>query len=228
MLTRNISHILLGAVVLITVLGGVAWAAPLYEEHFENGAGFDNYPDWDLGGQHDEPPQVVGDAVVDVMDSGGGDFAIMTGANEPDRQHRVQLTIPFERGNNVRVTFKVWGDSSQSWDGAMFPTGAGIVGPWHIDSDSPPFRKMNDDVGAGVNWWNGIFGDARWEEGGLTEGPDVNSGTVCGGCGTLTGPIVDTAFTDAFFTADGKENCIWIRVWLGDAQGENSSGPLMG
>jgi len=223
--TKTMEFVFFAVLGLFTIFLGDVQAQFLYEEHFENGAGVDNYPDWILNGRDDPPGQIVGQtAVVDVVDAGGGNFALLTGQNGPDSQHKVYLNLPLTRQNNVGVQFKVWGDSSQTWGPiTRFPTGAGIFGPFHRDAENMG-RKANDDVEAGLNWWLGVFGDLRFEEGGLDQDPDVNDGTVCGGCGTLTGPIVDQALKNAFYGADGEANAIWIRCHLGNSPANGGTG----
>jgi len=220
-LTKNISRILLGAVVLVIFLGGVAWADALYEEHFDGGAGIANYPDWELG-NNDEPfpTQIIGEKVGDVVDPGSGDHALLTGMHNAfdtwGSQVRVQNTTPFERGNNARVTLKVWG-GPEAWGLATFSSGAGLLGPWHGFIDYPD-RKVNDDIEAGINWFGNTHGGARWEENGLLD--DNGDANLCNGCGTLSGPRVHQAYVDAFKTSGPtKANCLWIRCWLGDNAG---------
>jgi hypothetical protein len=104
-----------------------------YEENFDNGAGIANYPDWEIGsanpGGAGTITQVIGEKVANVVDPGDGDFALLVGTagGAFGDRIRVQNTTPFARGSDLVVTYKVWGDNTQSWGGAFFPTGAGIL-----------------------------------------------------------------------------------------------------
>jgi hypothetical protein len=182
----------------------------VYEQHFDV-AGIDVYPEWVVGAPDGiQPTQVVGEKIGDIVDAGGGDYALLTGCqsdfDKVGDQVRVQCTTPFSRGDNLRVTFKTWG-------GKAFPSGSGIMGPWHRENN--PVRKVNDDVEAGLNWWGGM--GMRWEENSLLD--DNIEGDLGPGGGTLSGPLLDSAFVKAFSNAKDKSRALIARVWVGDQRG---------
>jgi hypothetical protein len=212
----------------------------IYEESFTNGAGITSYPDWEIGsndpGNAGTIDQVIGNGkVADVVDDGTGNFAILIGTNNvAGSQIRMQNITPFPREDRVMVEFKIWGDPNQNWACCPFPTGRGIAGPWHSDPSQPnnkpsPNKKINDTVEAGVNWWLGLFGNARWEENGLRDTPDLDpEGNLPGGHGTTSGPVADQAYQDALHNSGPtKANAVTIRVYLGDLPPFGTGGGFM-
>ena len=198
---------LVGVLTFMIVGNGyvVAQDVIVYAEDFESGPGIANYPDWEIGAGNGEGPESITQVIGEKVD-----------------QIRVQNKTPFERGDDLMVEFKLWGDSSHSWGGPTFPAGRGIAGPWHSQPGMPnnkPDRnkKVNDTVEAGVNWWHGAWNSARWEENGLRDDPDLDpEDNLPAGHGTVSGPVADDNWQSALHSATSKDNCLTIRVHLGN------------
>ena len=133
---------------------------------------------------------------------GGGDYAIYTRGSYPDlevadqHQNYFYSKQAFERGGNLRCTFKAWGDPTKPAWGGAFPKNATINGPWRFSNTA----NATSNQEACVSLWYGQpirFSQMEWD----------------------TGPVMSDAFVKTWLAATSKDKALTIRVWLGDGIG---------
>ena len=165
--------------------------------------------DWNSG-EIDESQWIVsvqtedGQGTAELEEISQGDWAFYTlgpaaGTTIAGADHttRIYSVSPFPRGNNLRVTFKTWGDpTKESW-GGTFPSNSSLLGPWHSDNRTPTYSNPE----AMVRYWGGQEEFAQpgdlWTE----------------------SPKMSQEWTNAFYAATSKEDAMKIRVLLGDDEG---------
>jgi len=221
-------HLLLAIAALTFVLLAPAelYAAPLFSDDFE--------------GQPD--PNFIDSTKWDQYDSNNGGFGggtgkveIVTEANgnnycwiHGSKKTAIHSKQSFTRGNNLRVTFQIWGGNNKipvlygPWQGEPvydFVQGSSNTEPGYAEYDGL-FHVVGGLIGSGLpperhnrGWWY----LAQWSEN--------NTGyDMWGGSQDCLG--LDRAFQDATFMARAKtDNTIsyWnkmeLRIWLGDTAG---------
>jgi hypothetical protein len=138
---------------------------------------------------------------LELKNLGGGDYAIFfqgpPGSNGSDHTTWLYSLNNFTRGQDLRVTFTIWCDPTDSydWTGGQ-PIYAAVHGPWHTDNTSPVYSNPE----AMIRYWATRYfaqpGDP-WPTGGTAM----------------------TDFDTALENATSKAGAIRVRVWLGDIRG---------
>ena len=136
---------------------------------------------WDV---HNEP----GIGSVSVVDTGGGNCALKISSSNWGPY--IYSRDTFDRGRDIRCTFKIWWE-----DPSQTPGASGFHGPWHLNNSSHPWLTAEAMVSL---WWN-VF---RWEEPGQIQ----------------TGPELP-ALNPAYQAANSPQTALTLRVWLSDARG---------
>jgi len=158
----------------------------------------DFFEDWNLGSIDSAKWLVsrLGTSRCELEHLGGGDYAIFTlGGTDNNFEHGAHFHSKrsFPRGQNLRCTFKAWGDPSKtSWLGA-FPSAAMIAGPWRNSNNDFAYN----DQEACVSLWQHQplrFSQVEWND----------------------GHIMTSAFNNAWVAATSKAKAVTIRVWLGN------------
>lgn len=148
--------------------------------------------------------------VPTVKEVAPGDFAVFTAgeiANSPWNEWLYSKSA-FSRGNNTRVTFKVWGDPNQN-SAVAWPAKSSINGPWHRNSSGPSHVGAEEAIGMGPGSGpdssktylhqfleNGVWDPAPGDE--------------------LT---LSLEFQAAYQNASSKSSALTVRAWLGDDMG---------
>jgi len=115
------------------------------------------------------------------------------------------------RGNNIRCTFKIWGDPlDPAWgtgpNGPIaFPAHSGVFGPFQVPAASgaylgPLYGYQEAGIGS-------AFGKPAYD----VQAPGTPS--------WLGGPSMPAGFATAYNASYNKANAVNVRVWLGNVQG---------
>ena len=162
--------------------------------------------EWDAGGIDSSKWTVAGNNPEEfrmgLVDVGGGDRALLMGNAFLNWSTRIRSVEGWPRGENLRVTFKVWGDSSLPDFNQIFPGGGGFTGPWHDTSDTGQALWATIDEGVD-GWWNRL----SWEESGQSSGIQMDN------------PELEAVLHSAFAAATSKQTALHLRVWAGDDRG---------
>jgi hypothetical protein len=131
-----------------------------------------------------------------------GDYAIYTeGPNitsGADHSTNFYSATPFQRGDNLRCSFRIWCDPSKTGNWVSGSTVYGqVAGPWHSSNSGPAIFNPE----AAIRYWN----EHRFAQ----PGDEWHLG----------GHPMSSAFNDALKATNSKQNSLMIRVWLGDEQG---------
>jgi hypothetical protein len=137
-----------------------------------------------------------------------GDYAVCGLAeNKGNRPPFASLVsrLVFTRGKSLRVTFKLWGDPTQTLRGGhTFPDRSTLIGPWHRSN----YDYCEDfTLEAGLNSAAGrLANDFRWGENGIVK--------------HYATPLPDrAALAKAWSQAVSKDKALTLRVTLGDTTG---------
>ena len=85
--------------------------------------------------------------VLRLESVGNGDYALVMANSLSDWGEYILSRNSFSRGQNLRVTFKCWGDDSRVSGLQRFPGAAGICGPWHSSQSSPIYATLDEGIG---------------------------------------------------------------------------------
>ena len=184
----------------------------------------------------DDPPPHEGceGAVTRLVDLGGGDWCLYLSNYSfgPNGGHRslngIRSKMGWPRGNNLRVTFQMFGDPAISPDGEPYPLAGGPMGPWHQRegndfewTDSFNEGNIERDIEAGLNIWAGW--QHYFEENGGPNNDRTGRELLRPQDGDPPGyraAVVASALSAGTPLAQQKANgSIWCRVWLGDVTG---------
>jgi len=111
----------------------------------------------------------------------------------------------YPRGDNVFCEFKIWGDETRpGWANSTMGAHYHIGGPWHYDRGSLLFSPEGM-----IRYW------ASYAEG----PPVLGQEFAQSGDPWTTSPKLSQAYHDAFLQSTSREQCMQIRVELGNANG---------
>ncbi len=173
-------------------------------------------------------------AVTRLVDLGGGDWCLYLSNYSfgPNGMHRslngIRSKMGWPRGNNLRVTFQMFGDPAISPDGEPYPLAGGPTGPWHQrEGNDFEWREafnegnMERDIEAGLNIWAGW--QHYFEENGGTDNDRTGLQLLRPEDGDPPGyraAILASELPAGTPLGEQKANgSIWCRVWLGDVTG---------
>jgi len=179
---------------------------PLFEEDF-NTCEISGH--W-LVSIQDDTLDGSGFGAVDIFQVGAGDCAVsMHGPPAPslsssDHTTNIHSFLNFDRGEDLRVTFRFWGDPANEmpW-GSAYPGNSQIGGPFHVDQFNLLFRQE-----AIIRYWDLTNDRMHFAQPGEPWVPTEREETW-----------MSTAFHDAFEAALSKAESVLVRVWLGDTEG---------
>ena len=139
----------------------------------------------------------------DIVDVGGGDYAVK-GYAEGQYDTSIVSKLVFIRGENLRVTFKVWGDAAQTGKKMKFPERSTIIGPWHSSFyDYCAGFTLEAGLNAAAGQKTNNF---RFSENGIQH--------------AFGRPLPDKEeFSQSWMKASSKENALTLRVTLGERTG---------
>jgi len=204
--------------------GNTAAGQPLFVEDFNSGLIDTNI--WNVGiatavpdNADDSPTSGTTFDSPEVTDLGSGDFAIQMGHNFTGRTWIItNLSNAFTRGNNLRCTYRTWGNDQRGGGVQQFPAVGGPNGGWYNDTVASTTNEDN----SGPHWnpanlqeavldgfhtfWQGMYFS---QAGDTTFTPNQTS----------TGQVLPETFKDAYAAAIDKSTALWIRIWLGDTIG---------
>ena len=121
----------------------------------------------------------------------------------------------FSRGDNLRVTFLVWGDATNAAGGQLFPNVSNCYGGWHHNNN---FQGYNYEE-VMLDYYYTLDGNnhIRYID---TDSNDPNYSTNRSAFvgGSVNNPV-SPAFETAFAGATSRANAMRIRIWVGDTNG---------
>ena len=121
----------------------------------------------------------------------------------------------FNRGNNLRVSFLVWGDLTNDVGGQLFPNVSNCYSGWHHNND---YQGYNYEE-VMLDWYYKLDGSEhiRFIDTDIND-PDygTNRSAYVGGS---TNFAVSAAFEAAFVAATSRANAMTIRIGVGDTNG---------
>ncbi len=172
----------------------------IFEEHFDGASYLDNVTIdtgvWTWSG-YTESTQGYPDFLdVDETDGDGNYSLALHGHAASLATNWVRSIQSFARGNNLRVTFRHWGDSTDTSHVHAYPDYASIAGPWHADGPGMPEGGLS------------FYKDSPAHSQQFSENGLWNSGNW-----------MSADFRDAYDAATSRANSMLIRVWLGDVRG---------
>jgi len=137
---------------------------------------------------------------IEFDDLGGGDYALALsrGDKPPDWEVSVLSWLGFRRGENLRVTFKVWGNKDRESAGHVYPNATTLTGPWH-DSFFDQASPITIEAGIWLFWPDFSFDENHAYAARALPDAEV--------------------FSVAWAKALSKESALQIRVTLGDETG---------
>jgi hypothetical protein len=172
----------------------------IFEDHFDSASYVNNSTidtgvwNWSgyTGSEHGHPNFLD----VDETD-GDGNYSIgLHGDTNSLATTWIRSIQSFTRGDNLRVTFRHWGDSTDTRHLHAYPNYASIAGPWHADGVGMPEGGLS------------FYKDSPTHSQQFSENGQWDSGNW-----------MSVAFTAAYDAATSRANSMLIRVWLGDVKG---------
>ena len=152
---------------------------------------------WDQGVIDIDKWELAGSGVdTSLTDLGGGDYALSLSGST--YTNGIRSVVPVKRGDNARCSFMLWKDSGDwSWNS--------ICGPWVNRNSLNGSYPTLEQVEAGLMRYNNTMVGVQWGEG-ITSWNGNE-------------PLIESAFTSAWFAATEKARAVHVRVWLGDTTG---------
>ncbi len=172
----------------------------IFEDHFDSASYVNNATIdtgvWNWSGYTESEHGHPNFLDVDETD-GDGNYSIgLHGSTTSFFSTWIRSIQSFTRGDNLRVTFRHWGDSTDTRHVHAYPNYASIAGPWHADGVGMPEGGLS------------FYGDSPTHSQQFAENGLWNSGNW-----------MSVAFTTAYDAATSRANSMLIRVWLGDVKG---------
>ena len=166
------------------------------------------------------------DSVTRLVDLGGGDWALYTEGWDiggPTRRFNgIRSVQSFERGNNLRVTFTMFGNPFIAPQGEPYPKACGPFGPWHLTNDwyshgEPWHGRMDRTIEVGLTYWPGW--KYHWEEAGAP-GPNDATGPLLRQDNGFRSAVLNSPVSNEDNLATQKaQGSVKMRFYVGDTSG---------